>query len=53
MSKLFKEKTYKALRKIVRKDLEPMKKAMFEYHLEKIRRKEKWQKKYSNERSRT
>jgi len=38
MAKLFKEETYKAMRKMVQKELAPMKKAIFEYHLEKIRR---------------
>ena len=43
MSKMFNEKTYKAMRKMVRKELEGMTKAIFEYHLEKIRRKQKCQ----------
>ena len=43
MAKLFKEETYKAMRKMVQKELAPMKKAIFEYHLEKIRRKQKCQ----------
>jgi len=33
MAKLFDEKIYNALRKQVRKELEPMRKAIFEYHL--------------------
>ena len=43
MAKLFKEETYKAMRKMVREELESMTKAIFEYHLKKIRRNEKCQ----------
>lgn len=34
------EKYRKALRSLAKKDLEPMTKTIFKYHLEKIRRKE-------------
>ena len=33
MSVLFQEETYKAIRKKVKKELEPMTKVIFEYHL--------------------
>lgn len=44
MVNLFDEKTRSALRKKVRKDLEPMRKAIFEYHLKKSQGGEKMEK---------
>ena len=41
MSKMFNEKTYKAMRKMVRKELEGMTKAIVEYNLEKNKEKTK------------
>lgn len=42
--RLFDEKTRKALRNKVKKDLEPMHQAMFEYHLKRLKGGEKMSK---------